>query len=118
MLIALPTRDGNIDDHFGHCDHYTLLTVDEDKNIVKTETMESPEGCGCKSDIAPILAQRGVEIMLAGNIGQGALNILNGAGIKVIRGCSGPIDQVAKQYLAGRILDNAIICDHHDCDHH
>lgn len=117
MIIALPTRDGNIDDHFGHCDHYTLITIDDDKNILSKERMDSPQGCGCKSDIAPILADKGVKVMLAGNMGGGALNILKKAGIEVVRGCSGPIDDVAAKWLAGDLADNQITCDHHDCDH-
>jgi len=117
MKIALPTRDGNIDDHFGHCDHYTIMTLDNDRNIVKIEAMDSPEGCGCKSDIAPVLANLGVKVMLAGNMGQGAVNILTKAGIQVIRGCSGPVDAVAQKWLAGDIQDNLITCNHHDCDH-
>lgn len=117
MKIALPTRDGNIDDHFGHCDHYTIMTLDNERNIVKIEAMDSPEGCGCKSDIAPVLADLGVKVMLAGNMGQGAVNILTKAGIQVIRGCSGPIDDVAQKWLAGDIQDNLITCNHHDCDH-
>ena len=24
IKIAIPTRDEQVDDHFGHCDHYTL----------------------------------------------------------------------------------------------
>jgi predicted Fe-Mo cluster-binding NifX family protein len=119
MIIALPTRDGNIDDHFGHCDHYTLMTVGQDgKTIEKTEPMASPIGCGCKSGIAPVLAERGVRIMLAGNIGQGAMNVLNQSGIEVIRGCTGPVEDVAKKYLAGQLIDQLIICNHEDCDHH
>jgi predicted Fe-Mo cluster-binding NifX family protein len=39
--------------------------------------MKSPEGCGCKSNIAPMLAQMGVNLMLAGNMGMGALGVLN-----------------------------------------
>jgi predicted Fe-Mo cluster-binding NifX family protein len=118
MKIAIPTRDGNIDDHFGHCDHYTIMTLDDDKNIVSKERMDSPEGCGCKSDIAPVLAEKGIKVMLAGNMGQGALNILKGVGIEVVRGCSGPIDEVAAKWLAGELQDNLITCDHHDCDNH
>ncbi|QGY41122.1 dinitrogenase iron-molybdenum cofactor biosynthesis protein [Pseudodesulfovibrio cashew] len=118
MKIALPTRDGQIDDHFGHCDHYTLMTLDDEKNIVKIEAMDSPEGCGCKSNIAPILAEKGVKIMLAGNMGQGAVNILQGSGIQVVRGCSGSIQDVAAKWIAGDLQDNLITCDHHDCDHH
>lgn len=117
MIIALPTREGFIDDHFGHCDHYTLVTV-EDNRITFSERMDSPQGCGCKSDIAPILAERGVKVMLAGNMGQGALNILKNAGIEVVRGCSGPIEKVLEKWLSGELKDNQITCDHHDCDHH
>ena len=29
--IALPTRNGLIDDHFGHCEFYTIFIVDEEK---------------------------------------------------------------------------------------
>lgn len=118
MKIALPTRDGHIDDHFGHCDHFTIMTLDEEKNIMKIETMDSPEGCGCKSDIAPVLADKGVKVMLAGNMGQGAVNILSNNGIQVIRGCSGAIDDVAAKWIAGDLQDNLITCNHHDCDHH
>lgn len=118
MKIALPTRDGQIDDHFGHCDHYTILTLDADNNIVSKEAMDSPEGCGCKSDIAPILSNLGVRVMLAGNMGQGAVNILQSNQIKVVRGCSGNIDEVAAKYLAGAIEDQLIVCNHHDCGNH
>ena len=45
MKICCPTRDGLIDDHFGHCAYYTIFTVEGGK-IVAEETMASPEGCG------------------------------------------------------------------------
>lgn len=45
----------------------------------------SPEGCGCKSDIARVLATDGVTVMLAGGIGGGAVNVLNNSGIEFIR---------------------------------
>lgn len=48
LKIALPSRDGVIDEHFGHCEYYTLLTVDETRNIVKEERLTPPPGCGCK----------------------------------------------------------------------
>lgn len=117
MLIALPTRDGKIDDHFGHCDHYTVVTVENGK-VVATDTLASPEGCGCKSDIAPTMARMGIRLLLAGNMGEGAQNVLRANGIQVIRGCQGPIEDVLADYLAGKLVDTQITCDHHDCDHH
>ena len=44
-LIAIPTRDGMVDDHFGHCAYYTVVTLDEQNQVIKQERLDSPEGC-------------------------------------------------------------------------
>lgn len=116
MKIAVPTIEGRVDDHFGHCDHYTIYTV-EDKKILSRETLPSPQGCGCKSGIAADLQKMGVEVMLAGSMGQGALNKLSEHGIKVVRGCMGDIDAVVNGYLMGFILDSGVGCSAHDEGH-
>lgn len=117
MKIAVPTRGGVVDNHFGHCDHYTIFTVN-DGEIKMKEILPSPQGCGCKSGIVLVLRQKGVQVMLAGNIGEGAKNVLESNEIKVIRGCSGDIDKLVSDYLAGNVVDNGEICNHHDCGNH
>ena len=67
MKIAVPTRDGRVDDHFGHCAYYTIFDVVDGK-VVGVSKMASPEGCGCKSSIASLLRQMGLMVMLACNI--------------------------------------------------
>lgn len=118
MKIAIPTRNAIVDDHFGHCAYYTIFTIDENKQIVCTETQDSPEGCGCKSNIASVLEKKGVSLMLAGNMGEGAKNTLEAHHIQVIRGCSGPVDTVIKDWMQGKINDSGEICGHHDCPSH
>ena len=54
--------------------NYTIFDVIDGK-VTGTSKMASPEGCGCKSGIAPVLRQMGVAVMLAGNMGQGAKNV-------------------------------------------
>lgn len=115
MKIAIPTRDNIVDSHFGHCQYYTVFTVDDNKNIITQETLPSPEGCGCKSNIASVMKQMGITLMLAGNMGDGAKNVLGSNGISVIRGCSGNINDVLKKYLNGEIADNGEGCAHHEC---
>ena len=116
MKIALPTKDNQIDGHFGHCEYFTVFTVDTvKKSILLTEKLQSPEGCGCKSNISSTLKDHGVTLMLAGNMGEGAVRVLNNAGIEVIRGCSGSIDTVAKEWLQNNISDSGIACTDHDC---
>lgn len=115
--IALPTRNGMIDNHFGHCEFYTIVTVNEENQVVMTENIPSPQGCGCKSNIASKLQADGITVMLAGNMGMGALEKLSSCGINVIRGCSGPIMEVVTAYLNGNIQDSGESCHHHDADH-
>lgn len=116
MKIAVPTRDGKVDDHFGHCAYYTIYII-ENNSIASTEMLESPQGCGCKSNIASILKDLGVVVMLAGNMGGGAKNVLANHSIEVITGCSGNTDELVKSYLAGEVVDSGAGCAGHGEDH-
>ena len=113
MKIALPSRQDLIDDHFGHCEYFTVFTIDN-KEIIAQETIDSPAGCGCKSNIASILAEMGVTVMLAGNMGEGAVNVLNSCGIDVFRGCTGQVKDVAQKWLSGSIADSGDSCHAHE----
>ena len=120
MKIALPSRQNLIDDHFGHCEYFTIFTVaDNGTEIISRETIASPVGCGCKSNIAGVLANMGVTLMLAGNMGQGAVNVLHTAGIEVLRGCSGDVTTVANAWLQGTLTDSGTSCSEHEhsCQH-
>jgi predicted Fe-Mo cluster-binding NifX family protein len=119
MKIAVPVTSENlIDGHFGHCKSYGVFTISENNEIIGMETVKSPEGCGCKSDIASVLSSDGVTLMLAGGIGGGAVNVLNSNGIEVIRGCSGYAREVVEQYLSGMVEDSGSSCHHHDSHAH
>lgn len=118
MKIALPTRDNKLDDHFGHCEYFTIFQLNEIKEITSEEKVDAPSGCGCKSDIATVLAKKGVTLMLAGNMGQGAVNVLKENNIEVVRGCSGDVKEVLESYLKGDIVDSSVGCTSHDCGNH
>lgn len=115
MKIALPSRNDAVDEHFGHCEYFTIVSVSDDKQILKSEKVIPPQGCGCKTNIISILKDKGVSTMLVGNIGSGAINVINSQGIDVVRGCSGNIDKVVTDYLSGSVKDQNVVCDHHDC---
>ncbi len=128
MKIAVPTTQTNIvDAHFGHCEYYTVFTV-EGSEIIKSEIVESPQGCGCKSNIVSVLKEMGVEVMLAGNMGGGAVNVLNSNGITVYRGCDGDVKNLVEEFIKGELVDSGELChqheqhnrheDGHQCDNH
>jgi predicted Fe-Mo cluster-binding NifX family protein len=119
MKIAVPVTSLNqIDSHFGHCESYKVYSISDKKEITDIKNVKSPEGCGCKSNIASVLASSGVSVMLAGGIGLGAVNVLNNNGIEVIRGCSGDATEVVKHFLSGNITDSGSNCSaHHEEGH-
>ena len=118
MKIAVPvTKNNQVDSHFGHCEFYSIFTISENNEITDVKTIESVQGCGCKSNIAGVLAADGVTIMLAGGIGGGAINVLSKAGIEVVRGCSGNVTELVKQFIAGFVKDSGSSCQQHE-EHH
>lgn len=116
--IAVPvTGDNQVDAHFGHCEYFKIYTISEDNIVLSVERMDSPEGCGCKSDIASVFEKEGVNIMLSGGIGTGAINVLNAHGIEVVRNCTGDVTELVSEYLSGKIADGGATCSEHHHEH-
>ena len=118
MKIAVPTKAGNrIDAHFGHCEFYRIYTVSDQNQVISEERMDSPQGCGCKSNIAQVFENEGIRTMLAGGIGDGAVNVLKVHGVNVIRNCQGDVTELVHQYLAGNVKDSGSNCAAHSTGH-
>ncbi len=117
MKIALPVLNGFVNEHFGHSENFVVYTISPDKKIESVHPVVSPEGCGCRSGIAGILSEEGVSVLLAGNMGTGAVSHLNACGIEVVRGCFGPADDIVNEFLNGTVEDNCQTCSSHEGCH-
>lgn len=117
LKIAIPTRSGVVDEHFGHCESFTIYSLDDNKAVTGQESFTPPPACGCKSNLIPTLVDMGVSMLIAGNMGEGAVVRLGQAGIKVIRGASGPVDAVVQAWLDGTLTDKQLLCMEHGVGH-
>jgi predicted Fe-Mo cluster-binding NifX family protein len=117
LKIAIPTRAGEVDGHFGHCESFTIYSLDENKAVVSQESFTPPPACGCKSNLIPTLVDKGVGLLIAGNMGEGAVVRLGQAGIKVIRGAFGPVDAALQAWKSGTLADKQVLCMEHGADH-
>jgi len=122
LTIAVPSRNGMVDEHFGHCEAFTIFTVDESRAIAGEERFTPPPACGCKSNLIPTLVDMGVSVLVAGNMGEGAVMRLGQSGIKVIRGASGSVRDAVQAWLDGRLRDRQELCHAHglpghECQH-
>jgi predicted Fe-Mo cluster-binding NifX family protein len=110
MKVAVPTRDERVDDHFGHCDHYTIFTI-EDNKVISSKVIDNG-GFGHEA-LASYLKNLGVETLILGNRGQGAIKALDAAGIKQIPGVTIDADLAVENLLKGTLIFNPnAMCDH------
>jgi predicted DNA-binding protein (UPF0251 family)/predicted Fe-Mo cluster-binding NifX family protein len=117
MKIAVPSRDGLVDGHFGHCKEFLVFRV-EGTTLVPEATIASPESCGCKSGVAGDLAAAGVTHMVAGNMGEGAVRVLASHGMTVVRGASGDARAAAQAFADGELVDSGAGCAGHGAPGH
>ncbi len=121
MKIAVPVRGTDVDGHFGHCEGFSVFTLDEKRAVVGEEPVASPAGCGCKSGIGATLAKMGVTHLVAGNMGDGAVRVLQSHGISVARGAAGNARAAVERFAAGALTDSGKSCAEHghgnDCGH-
>lgn len=116
MKIAVPYKDGEVFQHFGHSEVFRIYTI-EDGAVVATATINT-EGVG-HEELARLLSAQGVEVVIAGGIGDGAEQALTAEGIGLCSGVSGPADQIVAAYIASTLeYGSGANCDHHhDHDH-
>ena len=112
MRYAVPVSGGIISPHFGHCEHFALVDVDEDrKEITGKELVPSP---GHQPGLLPEwLAEQGVALVIAGGMGSRAQGLFQQNRIGVILGTmeSDP-EKVVLSYLDGQLTTGDNICDH------
>jgi len=112
MRYAIPVSGGIVSPHFGHCEHFALVDVDEEKKeITRKELVPSP---GHQPGLLPEwLAEQGVALVIAGGMGSRAQGLFQQNRIGVILGTmeSDP-EKAVLSYLDGRLATGDNICDH------
>lgn len=112
MKIAIPTAEGKLCMHFGHCEQFALLDVDAAGKQVTGKTMVTPPPH--EPGVLPKwLHEQGANVILAGGMGQRAQGLFQENGIQVVVGApSGTPEELAGQYLAGTLVAGENVCDH------
>jgi predicted Fe-Mo cluster-binding NifX family protein len=114
MKIALPIAGEQLCMHFGHCEKFYFFDIKPDnKEILKKDTLTAPPH---EPGLLPkLLAEKGVNLVIAGGMGARAQQLFNQNGIKVVTGANpanGSPEEIIKSYLAGSLQTGANICDH------
>ena len=105
LRFAVPTSDGLLCSHFGHCQEFTLIDVDSpSKKVLGLTAIPAPEH---EPGLLPAwLADKGAGFIIAGGMGSRAQQLFAEQGVTVITGA--PVaepETVVQQYLAGLFGD-------------
>jgi predicted Fe-Mo cluster-binding NifX family protein len=112
MIIALPMTDGVLCTHFGHCERFALVEVNEtERSIVKiTEEALPPHEPGV---LPRWLRERGADVVIAGGMGQRARELFARDGVEVVLGApADTLENLTSAYLDGTLQPGRNACDH------
>jgi predicted Fe-Mo cluster-binding NifX family protein len=112
MRIAIPVTGGKVSAHFGHCEHFAVFEVDEEKGtIVGKQVFEPPTH---EPGVLPRwLGGMQVNLIITGGMDRRAQSLFAENRIEVLCGVvEDEPEQIVQQYLDGQLVSGPNICDH------
>lgn len=112
MRYAVPMSGGKLATHFGHCEQFALIDVDEaTKTITNKEIVASPEH---QPGLLPVwLAERGVSVVIAGGMGSRAQSLFKQNRINVfINVVGGNPEELILDHINDTLEVGDDVCDH------
>jgi predicted Fe-Mo cluster-binding NifX family protein len=112
IKIAIPLAEGQLCMHFGHCARFALVDVDLGARAItaREDLVPPPHEPGV---LPRWLAEQGVEMVLAGGMGQRAQALFGEQNIRVTVGLEPDTpENLVAQYLGGTLKPGVNACDH------
>lgn len=112
MRIAIPVAGGVLTGHFGHSREYALIDADPaTRQVTGMEYREPPPHI--PGVLPQWLADQGVNVVIAGGMGQRALAHFEALKIAVIVGAPAePPMRLVEKFLAGELEPGVNLCEH------
>lgn len=110
MKIAVTYDNGNIFQHFGHTESFKIYNIADNK-VTESEIM-TPSGSG-HCALGGVLKEHGVDALICGGIGAGAIKALAESGITLYGGVKGSADEAVENLLSGNLAySQSATCNH------
>ena len=112
MKIAIPLANGRLSMHFGRCEQFALVEVDEAAKKVRETKLLTPPAH--EPGVLPRwLHEQGATVIITGGMGTRARQLFTQSGITVIVGAPAETpDKIVSAYLDGTLQTGNNICAH------
>lgn len=119
IAITYDKETGNVFQHFGKTQFFKIYQI-QDGKIVSSEVIDN--GGNGHHELPPYLKALGIETLILGNRGQGAIDAIAASELKEMPGITGNADNAAELFAKGELKPNFTAkCSHHgehNNDHH
>lgn len=102
MIIAVSYKDNEIYEHFGHAEQFAIYTTNEDSTAIIDKRVIDVVETGHQA-VADLMDANNVDVVIVGNIGQGARLALADYGIVAFAGFCGNSDDAAELMMHGQL---------------
>ena len=97
ITAASKGLDAPVDSRFGRCRYFIILHSETTElETVENASVGASSGAGIQA--AQTLVNKGVNVVITGNIGPNAFQVLSSAGVKVVTGAEGGVRDVVEKY--------------------
>ncbi len=109
-LFAIPTQNGKLCAHFGHCEKFAIVSTEEDK-IVNIDFLTPP--MHQPGAYPKFLADNGVSVIISGGMGVKAQDLFTQNNIEVCMGVGAESPELlVEQFINGQLSTGENLCDH------
>ncbi len=108
MKICVTATAGDlnaqVDPRFGRCQYFVIVDSDTMAcEAMANEAMNAPGGAGIQA--AQAMVNKGVNVVISGNMGPNAFQVLSTAGVKVATGAYGTVKEAVEMYKSGKLSE-------------
>jgi len=115
MKLAVASTKGQVAQHFGHCEGFAIVDLDDDILIARN-WVQNP---GHKPGYLPVfLKELGIQTIIAGGIGESAVQLFENNQIAVLSGITGNVEDTVNLFAIGKLTSQDTVCKEHslhDC---
>lgn len=96
--------NAQVDPRFGRCQYFVIVDSDTMAfEAMANEAMNAPGGAGIQA--AQAMVNKGVNVVISGNMGPNAFQVLSTAGVKVATGAYGTVKEAVEMYKSGKLSE-------------
>ncbi len=94
--------DTQVDSRFGRCEYFIIYDSETEKvEGIKNEGSGAMGGAGVLS--AQTIINKGVDVVITGNVGPNAFHTLTAGGVKIYGGATGTVKEAIESYKKGEL---------------